>query len=184
MTPKKKIALDMDEVIADVYPKFEAIYEQEFGVRLQRADYWGKKIYQLEDAAYIRDFLHHKGFFADLSVMPGSQEVVQELLEHYDVFITTAAMEFRASLEDKFDWLKEHFAFLPWRNIVFCGDKSILRADYMIDDHASNLRKFVGKGILYTSTHNLDVHEFTRVNNWKEIRSFFQKELEKEGKNL
>lgn len=166
----------MDEVIADVAPKFEAIYEQAFNTPIQREDYRGKKIYHLEHASHIRDFLNHKGFFADLPVMPGSQEVVRELMEHYDVFITTAAMEFRASLEDKFDWLKDHFPFIPWKNFVFCGDKSILRADYMIDDHPYNLRKFKGKGLLFTANHNLNETEFIRVNNWEEVRTFFQAE--------
>lgn len=169
----------MDEVIADVMPKFESIYEKEFGKSVRKEDYWGKKIYQLENASYIRDFLHHDGFFADLPVMPGSQEVVRELSEHYDIFITTAAMEFRASLRDKFDWLKDHFPFIHWKNFVFCGDKSIIRADYMIDDHPSNLRKFEGKGLLFTASHNIHETEFTRVNNWEEVRAFFRKELEK-----
>jgi 5'(3')-deoxyribonucleotidase len=176
MKQKKRIALDMDEVMADVMPKFEAIYEREFGVSIGKEDYWGKKIYHLENAAYIRDFLHHKGFFADLPVMPGSQEAVRELMEDYEVFITTAAMEFRASLEDKFDWLKENFPFIPWTNVVFCGDKSVIRADYMVDDHPYNLRKFEGKGLLFTATHNIDETEFTRVDNWEEVRAFFRRE--------
>ena len=35
----KRIALDMDEVIADVIPKFLDIYEAEFGYRLKAEDY-------------------------------------------------------------------------------------------------------------------------------------------------
>jgi len=179
MNHRKSIALDMDEVMANVSPKFEAIYEKELGIPLSKDDYWGKKVYQLENAAYIRDFLHHKGFFADLPVMPGSQEVVRELMEHYDVFIATAAMEFRSSLEDKFDWLKDHFPFIPWQNIVFCGNKSIIKADYMLDDHPYNLRKFQGKGLLFTAAHNVNETAFTRVNDWEEVRAFFQQERER-----
>ncbi|NUO00697.1 MAG: 5'(3')-deoxyribonucleotidase [Saprospiraceae bacterium] len=178
---KPRIALDMDEVIADVSPKFLDLYERELGIRLQKEDYWGKKIYQVNGAMHVRDFLHDKGFFADLPVMPGSQEVVKGLMENYDVYITTAAMEFRASLEDKYDWLLRHFPFIHWRNFVFCGDKSILRADYMIDDHVNNLETFTGKGLLYTASHNIDETRFTRVNNWEEIAIFFENE-QKAGK--
>ncbi len=173
---KPRIALDMDEVIADVSPKFLDLYEREFGTRLQKEDYWGKKIYQINGATKVRDFLHDKGFFLDLPVMPGSQEVVRTLTEHYDVFITTAAMEFRASLEDKYDWLLQHFPFIPWRNFVFCGDKSILRADYMIDDHVNNLEVFQGKGLLYTASHNIHEERFTRVDSWEDIAAFFEQE--------
>ena len=173
---RKRIALDMDEVVADVMPKFLDFYEQEFGKRLQKSDYWGKKIYDIPGATQLRNVLYDKGFFRDLPVMENSQEVVKELNERYDIFFTTAAMEFKNSLEDKYDWLLDHFPFISWKNFVFCGDKSILRADYMIDDHPRNLVKFQGKGLLFTSTHNVDEDRFTRVNNWLEVREFFAKE--------
>jgi 5'-nucleotidase len=174
---RKRIAIDMDEVIADVSPKFLDIYEREVGIRLTKEDYWGKKIYQINDADRIRQFLFEKGFFADLPVIPGSQEVVRELAEDFDIFITTAAMEFRHSLEDKYDWLAQYFPFIPWKNYVFCGDKSIIGAEYLIDDHAFNLRTFRGKGLLFTASHNIHETEFTRVNNWEEVRAFFHTEL-------
>lgn len=178
---RPRIAIDMDEVIADVLPKFLDIYYQLFNVRLQTQDYWGKKVYQINGADQIRSYLHDKGFFLDLPVMPGSQETVQWLMQYYDVYITTAAMEFRSSFEDKYDWIERHFPFIHWKNIVFCGDKSIIQADYMIDDHAFNLRTFNGKGLLYTASHNIHETGFTRVNNWQEIRAFFEGEKERVG---
>jgi 5'-nucleotidase len=172
----KRIAIDMDEVIADVQPKFLDLYELSLGRRPEREEYWGKRIYQVDGAVKIREYLFEKGFFADLPVMPGSREVIRELMEDYEIFITTAAMEFRASLEDKYDWLQRNFPFIHWKNFVFCGDKSIIRADYMIDDHPGNLRIFQGKGLLYTASHNIHETEFTRVNNWEEVRGFFRGE--------
>ncbi|NRB52965.1 MAG: 5'(3')-deoxyribonucleotidase [Saprospiraceae bacterium] len=177
---RKRIALDMDEVIADIEPKFLDLYERELGKKLTKADLHGKKVYHFEGAKHVRRFLFDKGFFRDLGVVPDSQEVVAELMEHYDVFITTAAMEFRNCLEDKYDWLKEHFPKIHWKNFVFCGDKSILRADYMIDDHVHNLRSFTGKGLLFSASHNMNSTEFTRVNNWLEVRDFFRAERAKE----
>lgn len=174
---RKVIALDMDEVIADVYPKFLDLYERDFGERPPKSTWWGKKIYELPNAAHIRSYLFEKGFFSDLPVMPQSQEVVQWLSEHYDVYAVTAATEFRNSLEDKFDWLEQHFPFIGWKRLVLCGDKSIIEADYMIDDHVFNLVKFKGKGLLYTASHNLDEARFTRVNDWTEVRAFFEREL-------
>ncbi len=173
----KRIAIDMDEVIADVMPKFLALYEKRFGRQLEIPDYHGKKIYQIPGAEEIRDALFDRGFFADLPVIPGSQEGIRELMDHYEVYIVTAVMEFRSSFEDKYDWLREHFPFIHWRNIIFCGDKSIIRADYMIDDHAHNLETFEGKGLLFTSPHNVGEERFTRVNNWQEVMAFFRREL-------
>ncbi len=171
---KKRIAVDMDEVIADVLPKFLDLYETAFGRRPAREEFWGKKIYYLDGADQLRERLFDKGFFADLPVMPGSREVIKDLMTDHEVFITTAAMEFRASLEDKYDWLQRHFPFIHWRNFVFCGDKSVIRADYMIDDHAANLETFAGEGLLYTASHNIREHRFTRVDNWEEIHAYFR----------
>jgi len=173
---RKSIALDMDEVIANVTPKFLDIYEKHYGKRLSKADYWGKKIYQIEGAMNIRETLHEKGFFRDLPIMEGSQEGVRKLMEDYEVYITTAAQEFKYSLEDKYDWLQEHFPFIHWKQFVFCGDKSILGMDYMIDDHVHNLQTFRGKGLLFSASHNIHETEFTRVNNWAEVLAFFANE--------
>ena len=175
--PRRRIALDMDEVIADVTPKFLEYFEKEMGRRPSKEEYWGKKIYQLPGAAHIREFLHTPGFFADLPVMPHSQEVVKWLLEYFDIFIVSAAMEFPNSLTEKRHWLQKNFPFIHWKNIVLCGDKSIVHADYMIDDHIKNLEQFNGKALLYTSSHNIHENRFTRVNNWLEVRTFFEKEL-------
>jgi 5'(3')-deoxyribonucleotidase len=179
MSIRKTIALDMDEVIANVTPKFLDIYEEAYGRRLVKADYWGRKIYQIDGAMAIRDRLFERGFFRNLEVMPGSQKGVKTLMQDYDVFITTAAQEFRNCLEDKYDWLQEHFPFIPWQHYIFCGDKRVMGTDYMIDDHARNLESFRGKGLLFTASHNIGEDRFTRVNNWTEVLDFFRKETEK-----
>ncbi len=174
---KKRIALDMDEVLADVLPKFLDLFEAEFGRRPLEEEYRGKKVYQVEGAVHIRNHLFDKGFFGDLPVIEGSQEVVRKLNEHYQIYITTAAQEFRNSLEDKYDWLERYFPFLHWKQYVFCGDKSMINAEYMIDDHPHNLESFSGKGLLYTAFHNINETKFTRVNSWEEVKQFFEAEL-------
>lgn len=176
---KQRIAVDMDEVIANVLPKFLDLYEREFGRRPAKEEYWGKKVYKLKGAMELRKYLFEKGFFRDLPVMKDSQEVLKELQEVYDIYITTAAMEFKYSFEDKYDWLAEHFPFIHWKNIIFCGDKSVFNTDYMIDDHVFNLKTFRGKGLLFTASHNIHQEGYTRVNNWQEVRTFFAAERKK-----
>ena len=69
-------------------------------------------------------------------------------------------------------WQK-HFPFIPASHIVYCGDKSILRADYLIDDNPRQLRRFTGEGILYSSPHNVGVKGYKRVNDWLEVEDLF-----------
>ena len=86
-------------------------------------------------------YLTEPTFFRDLAVMKDSQEVIKELSEYYEIFITTAAMEFPTSFTAKYEWLKEHFSFLNDMNFVFCGDKSIINADYLIDDNVRHFKR-------------------------------------------
>ena len=112
-------------------------------------------------------------FFADLDVMPDAPRVLAELQRHYEIFIASAAMEVPSSFNPKYTWLERHFPFIPHTHIVFCGDKSILRADYLIDDNPRQLEAFQGTGILYDAPHNINVTGYTRVHNWLEIESLF-----------
>ncbi len=168
-----RIVIDMDEVMADTYAKFNDLYTDRFGNRLTPEEYHGKKIYEMEGAMELRNHLNDPGFFRDLKVMPDAQEVVRELYDEYEVFIVTAATEFRHSFLDKYEWLEEHFPFIHWSRIVFCGDKSIVHGDYMIDDKVSNLEPFNGEGILFTASHNVNHDHFHRVHTWLDVREFF-----------
>ena len=115
------------------------------------------------------------GFFRNLPVIEDSQEVLKEINQRYELFIVSAAIEFPNSLKDKLEWLNEHFPFLTWKQIVFCGDKKLVHGDFIIDDHVRNLVHFPGKKYLYSSPHNLNETTYHRLNNWKEVAEVFLK---------
>ncbi len=143
----------MDGVLADVYSKFLRLYEEEYGRKLSIADVAGK----LESEAFPDEvrWVTMPGFFRNVPVMEGSVEGLRKLNEKYDVIVVSLATEFPSSLTDKQYWLHEHFPFIGWRQIVFCGDKSLIKADIMIDDHLKNLDNFDGETIMYTQPHNM-----------------------------
>lgn len=171
----KRIAIDMDEVIADFASKHLGVYNRDFGESLTLQDVQGARLWHArpELANEILSYLDHPDFFRDLDVIEGSQDVVRLLSERYEIFITTAAMEHPASFTAKYQWLTEHFPFLSDRNFVFCGDKSIIYADYLIDDSSRHFARFSGTGILYTAPHNIHETGHIRVNNWEDIRQYF-----------
>jgi len=113
--------------------------------------------------------------------MPEAQRVLQRLQTRYEVFIASAAMEVPTSFAAKYEWLAEHFPFIPTSHIVFCGDKSILRADYLIDDNPRQLKLFhdtrndgpIREGILYTSPANVGITGYRRVDNWLAVEEMF-----------
>ncbi|GGE40405.1 putative 5'(3')-deoxyribonucleotidase [Pullulanibacillus camelliae] len=171
----ERIAIDMDEVMADFVSKHLEVYNREFGDQVSKTDLNGIKLWELkaEHAKSILNYIDEPGFFRDLPVMEGSQEVVYELSKHYDIYIATAAMERPTSFAAKYEWLKEHFPFLSDLHFVFCGDKSIIHADYLIDDNARHFKHFTGQGLLFTAPHNIHETGYVRVNNWYDVRDYF-----------
>lgn len=176
-TKRKTIAIDMDGVIADTVSQFITWYEREYGLRIAKAAFDNVPESEgLPDGA-VRKFVHTPGFFRTIPVMEGAREAVMELMKNFDIFIVSAAIEFPQSLIEKYEWLQENFSFISWKNIVFCGDKSIIGTDYMIDDHVRNLDCYNGSCILFSAGHNIGIDRHTRINNWSEITELFNKEL-------
>lgn len=166
-----RIAIDMDGVMADTTQQMIDWYAQRYGVQVDKATLYGlpETTGFPHEKEVIRSFLFEPGFFRTKPVIKDSQEVIRALQDKHEVFIVSAAMEFPPSLAEKLEWLGEHFPFVPWQNIVFCGSKTIVQADYMIDDHVKNLQPFQGQGLMFTAPHNVHVTDFKRVDTWQEV---------------
>lgn len=165
----KRLAIDMDGVIADVTTALLNSLEQETGIRLTPEAIYGMNEYTA--FPNIKKWLDTEGYFRHLPVIADSQRVVRRLMDHYDIFIVSAATEFPQSLTDKMLWLQDHFPFIGWQKVCLCGSKTIVKADILIDDHFKNLDYFDGQTLLYTATHNIlaDNGRHQRVNSWLEI---------------
>jgi 5'(3')-deoxyribonucleotidase len=166
----------MDEVMADALAEHMARYNRDFNASLTLEDLHGKWLWEVvssdrHDA--LESYLRSDDFFENLAVMPEAQRVMRRLQHTYEVFIATAAMEVPSSFNQKYRWLGRHFPFIPSSHIVYCGDKGILNADYLIDDNPRQLRRFQGEGILFTSPHNVAVKGYRRVNDWLDVEKFF-----------
>jgi 5'(3')-deoxyribonucleotidase len=119
------------------------------------------------------DAMLDASFFAELTLLPDCQDVIRELSLEHDVYIVTAAMEVPVSFDAKFQWLRRHFPFIPTSQIVFCGDKGIIDADYLIDDRARHFAHFRGQGLLFSAPHNAAETRYPRVGSWCEVREYF-----------
>lgn len=171
-----RICVDMDEVMADTLSEHLRRYNQVFDEQIETADLWGKGLWDVvtvERQENLREILHAEDFFEDLPVMPNAPEVMRDLAARFEVFVATSAMTVPTSFGPKYRWLQRHFSFLPPTHYVFCGDKGILRADYLIDDMPRNLLRFAGTGLLYSAPHNLAAQGFTRVADWQEVAAYF-----------
>ncbi|WP_405328678.1 5' nucleotidase, NT5C type [Leeuwenhoekiella sp. LLG6367-2.1] len=164
--------IDMDEVIADTYQAHIDLYNTKYCATLTKEQCLGSEVWQMvpeEHQAYIRNHANERGFFKDLAVIKDSPEVLRALQDKYELYIASAAMQFKSSLEDKADWLDRHFPFIPWENRILCGHKHILKGDILIDDRSYNLEAFDGRGIQFSSPHNSKTTAFDRVDTWKDV---------------
>ena len=170
-----RIAIDMDEVMADALAEHVRRYNLAFGAQLTVAQLHGRHLEEWIPAAEREavEAMLDASFFADLALMPDCQDVIRELAARHDVYIVTAAMDVPCSFDAKYQWLQRHFPFIPPSQIVFCGDKGIIEADYLIDDRARHFARFTGRPLLYSAPHNAAETRYPRVGSWREVRAFF-----------
>lgn len=171
-----KIFIDMDDVMADAVDRFLEWYRRDFGVNFTKADVHGTKLHAIvpeEHKKIVKEYPFQKRFFKDLPVIEHSIEVIKELNNRFDVYIASAAMEFPNSFEDKYEWLDHHFPFIHWKRRIFCGDKSILKGDVLIDDHDFNLSVFDGRSIMFSAPHNIADTKYERMDSWLNAEKLF-----------
>ena len=162
--------------MADTLAEHLRRYNQAFDEEVKVDDLVGKGLWEitpLDRQQQLRAFLDAEDFFEDLPLMPDSQRVLKDLSARFEIYIATQAMAVPNSLGPKYRWLQRHFSFIPPTHYVFCGNKSILRADYLIDDLPRNLLRFEGQGLLYSAPHNLTATGFVRMNNWQDVADYF-----------
>jgi 5'(3')-deoxyribonucleotidase/uncharacterized protein with PQ loop repeat len=170
--PRPRIAIDMDEVIADTLGHVLEAYNHAFGENVTRESLAGRspeEVIPEERGRAVAALVLGPGFFRGIPVIPDSQRVVRALCARYEVFIATAAMEVPVSFADKFEWLDEHFPFIPPSHRVFCGDKGVLDVDYLVDDSPRQFARFKGTPILFSAPHNRAETRFRRVSTWREL---------------
>ena len=171
-----RIAIDMDETIADSLREHIRRYNTAFAEKISPDDLYGKNLEEfapLDRSDAVRRMVRDESFFDGLDVIQQAQQVIRELGREHEVFIVSAAMEIPESFAAKRRWLRRHFPFIPARNVVFCGDKGIIAADYLIDDEARHFGGFRGTGILFSAPHNLRETAYERVTGWQEVRRKF-----------
>jgi 5'(3')-deoxyribonucleotidase len=166
----------MDDTMADTVGEHLSRYNAEHGLSVSREEFHGKWLWDHVPEAHrpsLKRSMSGDDFFEELAVFPHAVRVLERLQQHYEIYIATAAMIFPNSFASKYRWLKRHVPFIPSSHYVYCGDKSILHADYLIDDIPEYLERFSGQGILFTQGHNVAETKYPRVKDWLEVEEYF-----------
>ena len=167
-----RIAVDMDEVLADTHAAKLAMFANRFGYSWSDEDLLGRHFSELvrpEHAEAMESIQHAGIFFADLPLINGAVRAMERLNERFELFIATAAMEYPASGPHKVAWLARHFPFINPLRVVLCGDKSILATDILIDDSPRHFERFSGNGVLFSAPHNSGHPHPLRLDGWSNL---------------
>jgi len=167
---KQQLLVDMDGVLADVYCQLAKFEFEHLGITRTKEQL--EESLELDAFTHGHEYVRTKGFFRTAPVMEGSQEGLKYLNEKYKVLIVSSATEFPDSLSEKLYWLNEHFPFITWEQMIFCGKKEPVMGDIMLDDHFKNLDFFKGeKTVLFTQPHNIrqDSGRHIRANGWVDV---------------
>jgi len=181
---KKKILIDVDEVICD--SGFLKLMNEFLGTNYKLEDF---DEYYIDDVIGDEDkkqkfyeYFVENNAYKDAEIFPNAKEVLEKLNNEYEVFIYSSCVNpyfiKKAGKEftKKYEFLINNFPFLNPFNFIFTGVKNMVKADIQIDDRLNNLMGDVELKLLYTAHHNkniskeeLDKYGVVRVNNWDEV---------------
>ena len=177
---KKKLGIDLDDTLNNLCAHWVELYNKDYNDTLTEFDCWDVvSCVKPECGVRIYDYLLTPGLFYNLEIKPNAVEVIDYLLEYFDIYIVTAYKP--ETCMDKVNWLKKYLPNINHNNVIFMNNKSLLNLDYLIDDGGHNIQSFKQTGIIFDMPHNRNMvndgfFDYIRVNNWLEIKELFKKE--------
>ncbi len=176
-----RVLVDMDDVLADnekkLYEKLGEIHPEIRRISLEnRTTFYARDQYPIEISPIITEIMSSKGFYLSLAPIQGSIESLIEMRNiGLEVFICTSPLsQYRYCTGEKFEWVEMHLGKEWIKRIIMTKDKTIVKANYLIDDKPSIsgvVQIPEWEHILYTQPYNQNVQGKRRLtwDNWKSV---------------
>lgn len=159
MNPKHIIAMDVDEVCADLHTEWLYRYNLMAGDTMLPENVKSWEIEKYVKSGWesrIFDILEDPHLYDRVMPMPNARSSIYELLAagFRVVYVSSC---YPGTEGHKRDWLVR-WGFLTKKNamldFVATPDKSLIHAGYLFDDRPENLHHFRGVGVLMDRPHN------------------------------
>jgi len=178
-SPQKKkmnkiIAVDIDDVIADLVTEWLRLYNSDYGDNLvpERITSWGAISSETKCGDKMYEYLNYPKLYSGVLPVEKSFWGINNLrMMGYRVVFATASWH-----SEKIKWVKDNKFMDNEDDLVITRDKSLVRSSFLIDDRPKNIRDFKDTGILFTKPWNKDFKWDNRCNNWDEVVSYFKKQ--------
>lgn len=173
------VAVDIDSTLADLTSVWLDRYNEDYQDRLSYLDLTKWAIHEFvkpECGTKIYNYLKDRSLYDEIEPYNFALETIELIrsLGHRVIFVTSTPPEGGGC---KLLWLRRN-GFLPEGNTASdyyeCHDKSLIRADLLIDDGPHNIEAFPGKAILMERPWNESFEWPVRVVSWLEVAAGFK----------
>lgn len=175
------VLIDQDGTLADFckklrqeikkYPKIPTIpFEQWTSYRVE-------DVYPASTRKTIEKIYHTPGFFKNIPPITGAIQATKDLIkEGHEIIICTAPLSnYENCVLEKYQWVEKHFGRELTKKIILTKDKTIIKADILIDDKPiiEGLSKPKWKHVIFDAPYNRHIKNKPRIvadwSNWREI---------------
>lgn len=170
------ICVDCDNVLNNLTDKALELYNLRSGNNIKLEDITTYSFYDclsMKDADEIISLFKEKELWDSLSPLPGAQNVLSKLVKTgHIIYIATATNP--CNFEWKVNWLAKYYDFIPENNIIRIVNKSLLRADILIEDSLDNIKNSFCEPICldypWNQNSSMDyIFDIHRIKSWYEI---------------
>lgn len=172
----KTILIDMDDTIEDLLPAWVEYLNNKYGtsVDYREIDSWDVCSYfpTIEDED-VYNALKDEALWDAVKPKEGAAEYIEKLIqEGFNIYLCTTSN--KDTIKVKFDCvIKRYFPFITWDKVIVIDDKSMIKADCLVDDGLHNLIFGDYEKILFTAGHNKNIdpkaYGLHRAFNWGEV---------------
>jgi 5'(3')-deoxyribonucleotidase len=170
------ITCDIDDVVLNLMNSWLKIYNKEFNDNLKPeniTDWDISSFVKPEAKQRIYEYIENKDVFNNAIPIEGALDGISKLKEWgFRIVYVTANNPFNV----KQDWLKRNRFLTENIDFVQAYDKSLIHANYLLDDKFQNCQDFkYGQSWLFSQPWNHKYYFGNRINKWSEFINMIEK---------
>jgi len=121
----------------------------------------------------IFDYLKDPHIYKLIEPYDGAIDFVTKLKSHkHKIFFVTSSTP--EHMGHKYQWLKKLGLVHTTDEYVEAADKSLIYADFLVDDYIKNISDFRGIGILFTQPWNKNIDWKPRASSYEEVIEYIE----------